>query len=196
MPHRRKQRRSSPPRLDSPTALALPPDGLTDGVVRLRPPRDGDARRIAQICADAEIARWTNVPSPYTLEDAQGWIALAAIERGRGIGLHLVAVRNDHDRVVGATALRLHARPDSHGEAGYWVAADARGAGIGTRSLELVTALAFGAAALPYVEVAIAPDNEPSLAVARRAGYSERRRELRVFKGELTEFAIWHRDAG
>ena len=136
------------------------------------------------------------MPSPYTLEDARGWIALAAVERGRDTGLHLVAVPSDDDRVVGAAALRLHAHPDPHGEAGYWVAADARGAGIGARSLELVTALAFGTAALPYAEVAISPDNEPSLAVARHAGYSERRRELRVFKGELTEFAIWHRDAG
>jgi RimJ/RimL family protein N-acetyltransferase len=164
-------------------------------VVRLRPPQDRDAKRIAQICADAEIARWTNVPSPYTLEDARGWIGLAAVERERDTGLHLVAAQGDDDRVVGAAALRLHARPEPHGEAGYWVAADARGAGIGTRTLELVTALAFGAA-LPYVEVVIAPGNAPSLALARRAGYSERRRELRLFKGELTEFAIWQRDAG
>ena len=48
---------------------------------------------------------------------------------------------------------------------------------------------------LPYVEVVIAPDNEPSLAVARRAGFTEHRRELRAFKGELTEFAICLRAA-
>ena len=151
--------------------------------------------RIAQICADPEIARWTNVPSPYTLEDARGWIALAAVERERGTGLHLVAVRTADDRVVGAAALRLHERPEPHGEAGYWVAADARRAGIGTRALELVSGLAFDAMALPYVEVVIAPDNAPSLAVARRAGFTEQRRELREFKGELTEFTIWRRDA-
>jgi RimJ/RimL family protein N-acetyltransferase len=163
-------------------------------VVRLRPPQDGDAHRIAQICADAEIARWTNVPSPYTLEDAHGWIALAAVERERGTAMHLVVVRTDDDRVVSAAALRLHAQPEPHGEGGYWVAADARRAGIGTRALELVTGLAFDAMSLPYVEVVIAPDNAPSQAVAQRAGFTERRRELRSFKGELTEFAIWRRD--
>ena len=194
MPRRQRLRRSSPPRPGSPTALKLPPDGLTDGVVRLRPPRDGDAHRIAQICADAEIARWTNVPSPYTLEDARAWIALATVERERGTGLHLVAVRGDDDRVVGAAALRLHEQPEVHGEAGYWVAADARRAGVGTRALELVTALGIGAMSFPYVEVVIAPDNAPSVALARRAGFAEHRRELRSFKGELTEFAIWRRD--
>jgi RimJ/RimL family protein N-acetyltransferase len=188
-------RRSSPPRPGSSTALELPPDGLTDGVVRLRPPRDRDAHRIAQICADPEIARWTNVPSPYTLEDAHGWIALAAVERERGTALHLVAVRDDDDRVAGAAALRLHEQPEPHGEAGYWVAADDRRAGVGARALELVTALGLGAMSFPYVEVVIAPDNAPSLALARRTGFTEQRRELRPFKGELTEFAVWRRDA-
>ena len=97
--------------------------------------------------------------------------------------------------MAGAAALRLHEHPEPHGEAGYWVAADARGAGIGTRSLDLVTGLAFDAMALPYVEAVIAPANEPSLAVARRSGFTEDRRELRAFKGELTEFTIWRRAA-
>lgn len=163
--------------------------------MRLRAPQEGDAKRIAQICADAEIARWTNIPSPYTLEDAMGWIALSAIERERDTALHLVAVRTDDDRLAGAAALRLHEQPEPHAEAGYWVAADARGAGIGARALELVTGLALGAMAFPYVEAAIAPDNAASQAVARRAGFTEHRRELRPFKGELTEFAIWRRDA-
>lgn len=135
------------------------------------------------------------MPAPYTLEDARGWIALAAVERERGTGLHLVAVRTADDRVVCAAALRLHERPGPHGEAGYWVAADARRAGIATRALELVSGLALDAMALPYVEVVIAPDNTPSLAVAKRAGFTEQRSELRGFKGELTEFTIWRRDA-
>jgi RimJ/RimL family protein N-acetyltransferase len=164
--------------------------------VRLRYPRDGDARRLAAVCADAEIARWTNVPAPYTLEDARSWIALAQTERTRGTALHLVVVPVDReDRVVGAAALRLHAAPEPHGEAGYWVAADARGGGVATRALELVTAHGLGEHAFPYVEVVVDPRNEPSAAVARRAGFAEHRRELRSFKGRLCEFAIWRRAA-
>jgi RimJ/RimL family protein N-acetyltransferase len=135
------------------------------------------------------------VPSPYTLEDAHGWIALAAVERERKTGYHLVAVREGEDRVVGAGALRLHAEPEPHGEVGYWVAADARGRGVGSRAVELLTQFAFGALSLPYVGIVISPDNESSLAVARRCGYKEQRRELREFKGKLAEFAIFRRDA-
>jgi [ribosomal protein S5]-alanine N-acetyltransferase len=136
------------------------------------------------------------VPSPYTLEDARGWIALAAVERDRGTGLHLVAVRVADDRIVGAAALRLEELPEPHGDAGYWVAANARRTGIAARSVDLVTDHALGALSLPYVEIVISPDNDASLAVARRCGYTEQRRELREFKGELTEFAVFRRDAG
>ena len=167
-----------------------------DGFLRLRAPEEDDAHRIAQICADSEIARWTNVPSPYTLEDARGWIALAAIERARETVFHVVAVRESDDLVVGAGALRLHTQPEPHGEVGYWVSADARGGGVGSRAVELLTRFAFEALSFPYVEIVISPDNEASLAVARRCGYSEQRRELREFKGELVEFAIHRRDAG
>ena len=36
-----------------------------------------DAHAIAHGCSDPEVARWTKVPSPYTLEDARAWIAAA-----------------------------------------------------------------------------------------------------------------------
>ena len=90
----------------------------------------------------------------------------------------------------GAGALRLH------GEVGYWVAADARGSGIGSRVVELLTQFAFETLSFPYVEIVISPENEASLGVARRCGYTEQRRELREFKGALVEFAIYRRAAG
>jgi len=135
------------------------------------------------------------VPSPYTLEDARGWIALAAVERGRDRGLQLVAVRAEDDRVVGAAALRLHDHPERGGEAGYSVAADARRAGVATCAVRLLTDHAFGALSLPYVELAVAPANEPSRALACRAGFTECRHELRELKGELSEFEIWRKAA-
>ena len=163
-------------------------------MVRLRPPEDRDAHRIAAICADREIARWTHVPSPYTLEDARAWIALAAIERERGTGLHMIAERIAGGGIAGSAALRLHRQPD-HGELGYWVAAGARRAGVGSRAVTLLTEFGFARLGLPYVEIVISPDNAASLALARRAGFREEGRQLREFKGELVEFVLWRRDA-
>ena len=142
-----------------------------------------------EICADPEIARWTNVPSPYTLEDARAWIALAAVERRRGTALHLLATRADD--VVGSAALRLHGGGEPYGDAGYYVAPEARGQGNARRALALVTALGIEFHSLPYIEVAVAPANEASMRVPRAAGYTEDRRELREFKSRLMEFTIW-----
>ena len=158
----------------------------------LRPPQDLEAHRIAEICSDPEIARWTNVPRPYTLEDAHQWIAYAAIERERGSGLHLVAVRPGDGRLVGSAALRLAGAP-AHGDIGYWVAPDARGTGVGTRAVGLLVELAFGALRLPYVEIVISPRNEASRALAQRAAFEQTATELRMFKGSLAEFEIWRR---
>ena len=166
-----------------------------DAVLRLRPPEDDDAWRIAEICADPEIARWTHVPSPYTLEDARSWIVLAAVERERGTGLHLLAERAADGCVVGSAALRLHRHPRKSGEVGYWVAPGARRTGVGTRAVTLLAGFALGPLELPFVEIVVSPDNTASLALARRAGFQEQGGQLREFKGELTEFTVWRKDA-
>jgi len=160
----------------------------------LRPPQDEDAHRIAAICSDPEITRWTNVPSPYTVEDAHAWIAYTAIEREHGSGLHLVAVRQADRMLVGSAALRVHTDPP-HGELGYWVAPAERRAGVATRSVALLVDRAFGTLGLPYVEVVVSPCNHASLALARRAGFTRRASELREFKGKVEEFEVWRRDA-
>jgi RimJ/RimL family protein N-acetyltransferase len=44
---------------------------LCDDRLYLRPPRLGDAGQIYAACQDAEIQRWTTVPSPYSRADAE-----------------------------------------------------------------------------------------------------------------------------
>ena len=176
--------------------LALPPAGLGDGVVRLRAPRESDAHALAQGCNDPDVARWTKVPSPYTLEDARAWIALSAIERERGRELQLVVVRDPEDRVLGGVALRLRADPDRYGDIGYWIAAEERGQGIARRAVGLLADHGLTGLGLPYVEIVVSPANEPSRRVARGAGFRPAGRELREFKGRMEEFDLFRRAAG
>jgi ribosomal-protein-alanine N-acetyltransferase len=56
---------------------------------------------------------------------------------------------------------------------GYWVAADHAGRGITPTALALVCDHLFGAVRLHRVDVAIRPENHPSLAVVRRLGFTD-----------------------
>jgi RimJ/RimL family protein N-acetyltransferase len=160
-------------------------------VVRLRAPRESDAHAIADGCSDAEVARWTKVPSPYTLEDARLWIAGSEIQREAGSELQLVIVRQDEDRPVGAVALRLRAVPEPHGELGYWVAARSRRTGVGARAVRLLARHGLEKVGLGWVEIAVSPHNQPSRALARSAGFEPHTSELREFKGRMEEFDLF-----
>jgi RimJ/RimL family protein N-acetyltransferase len=164
-------------------------------VIRVRAARDSDAHAIAAACDEAEIARWTRVPSPYTLEDARAWIAMTQLQRERGTELQLVIVRAAEDRVVGGVALRLRTGAEPHGEIGYWVAAGARGEGIGSRAVRLIAAHGLETVGLPWIEITVSPRNAASLALAHSAGFVPQGVELREFKGKLEEFQVFRRPA-
>jgi RimJ/RimL family protein N-acetyltransferase len=168
---------------------------LGDAVVRLRAPRDSDAHAIAEGCSDGEIARWTRVPSPYTLEDARAWIAGTQVRRERGTELQVVIARGEDDRVVGGAALRFRARPEPHGEIGYWVAAGVRRLGIGSRAVRLLADHGLEALGLSWIEIAVSPRNEPSRRLAMSAGFRPYAVELREFKGRMEEFDVFRRAA-
>jgi RimJ/RimL family protein N-acetyltransferase len=160
-------------------------------VIRVRAPRADDAHAIAEGCSEAAVARWTKVPSPYTLEDARAWIAMAERVRAQGTELPLVIVRKGEDRVVGGVALRVRAEPEPHGEVGYWVAAAARRQGIGARAVRLVAAHGLEQLGLGWIEITVSPCNAASLALARSAGFTPHGRELREFKGAMEEFEVF-----
>jgi ribosomal-protein-serine acetyltransferase len=62
---------------------------------------------------------------------------------------------------------------DRRGEIGYWVAADAQGRGLVTRSVRALTLAGFDVLGLNKVEIHCAPDNVRSRAVAQRLGFVE-----------------------
>jgi RimJ/RimL family protein N-acetyltransferase len=166
---------------------------LGDGVVRLRAPRESDAHAIAKGCTDPEVARWTKVPSPYTLEDARAWIATAELQREHGSELQLVIVQADEDRVVGGVALRLLADPEPHGDIGYWVATGARRLGVGSRAVRLLAHHGLEALGLRWIEIIVSPRNEASRRLALSAGFDAYAVELREFKGAMEEFEVFRR---
>jgi RimJ/RimL family protein N-acetyltransferase len=146
---------------------------LTDGSLELRPWRLEDAPRVAEICRDPEISRWTRVPSPYTEEHARSWIEQTIRDWERREGESAFAV-TDGGEVVGAIGLRLlEDEYTARGSIGYWVAADARGRGVATDALRIVSRWALRQLGLPRVELVTDPENRASQRVAEKAGFRQ-----------------------
>lgn len=149
---------------------------LTDGRLVLRPWRVEDVERVAEICADREISRWTTVPRPYTQEHARSWIEQTIHDWNRGAGEAAFAIADAATgMVLGAIGLRLPSERDHDGSVGYWVAADARRRGVATGALRLVTRWALDELGLRRLELVTLPENVASQRVAEKAGFRRER---------------------
>ena len=98
----------------------------------LRAPRMADAPRLALQCNDRDIARMvTSMPWPYGLEDAEGFIARAALADRRSDAAFLI--EHDDEGVVGS--LGFHTKPETPLEVGYWIGKPFWGRGIASEAL-------------------------------------------------------------
>jgi len=146
---------------------------LTDGVVLLRAPQARDEAAIAAGGSDADVARFTMVPVPYLITDAQEFVAKVDENWANGSFVFAIAdARSDdflgmcgiHDRDAGGLA-------SGAAEVGYWLAPGARGAGVMTRALTLLCRWAFESLPLVRLWWWSLVGNTPSLAVAERVGF-------------------------
>ena len=153
------------------TRIVLPGEPLVEDATALRPWRDSDAAAVTRACRDPEIARWTRVPENYSESDARAFLLhrYDALLAGTTAPF---AVVSPQDRLLGSVALMRMDWDHRRGEAGYWLAPEARGRGHATRALRLVCAWGFAALGLERVNLYAATGNRASQRVAERAGFS------------------------
>jgi ribosomal-protein-alanine N-acetyltransferase len=153
-----------------PEPVPFPASGLSDGVITLRPPGEADVPAIVAACQDPQIPRYTRVPSPYTDDDGRAFIGRGEDLRRSGIGLSLL-VFDREDSLLGSIGLTSIDGENRRAEIGYWVAAPARGQGVATRAVRLLSHWAFETLALERLTIHTDPENEASRAVAEAAGF-------------------------
>lgn len=138
---------------------------LTDGVIRLRAWHPSDAPAIVEcISGDGEMAEWLDrLPQPYTLADARFYIGMEGEEK-------FAVAEAESGRVLGSIGLRWET-PESAAEVGYWIRRDARGRGLMTRAVVLVSRYAFASGA-ERVFLRADPENVASCRVAEKAGFT------------------------
>ena len=154
------------------TARLTPPDPpLSDGVVTLRLWTERDVRELVAAVNDPEIARWIlTVQLPFGEKDARAFLRRARdLWRDGTRPSFAVCAAGDGD-VLGNVNLRSDGW--RRGEIGYWVRKDARGRGVATRALRLISIWALCDLGLRRVQLHADVENVASQRVAERAGYT------------------------
>lgn len=157
----------------------------------LRPYQPTDAAAIALAANHPDVARYmrNTFPSPYTLHDAETWLATAS-----PLNLAILVPSPDGTpplTLAGGIGLRRLADVESNTmEVGYWLGPTHQGRGVATNALRGFGRWAFSASGVPglvRLEAAVFGPNARSAAVLARAGY--------VYEGARRSAAVL-RDGG
>jgi RimJ/RimL family protein N-acetyltransferase len=123
---------------------------LEGGEIRLRELRESDAPRVAEACSDERTQYWlAGMPSPYGLDDAEGFIKGRKGMQASGDGVSWAIADAATDELLGNVSIfDLNNRIDrTIGEIGYWAHPDARGRKVMSTAVGLVIEHAFTAVA-------------------------------------------------
>lgn len=159
------------------------PAVLTDGPVRLRPYRRGDATQWSSVrrTNQAWLTPWEptapgswaelNSPTAYRLfyRDQR-----RSVRSGSAMPFAIVLRGGASERYVGHISLGgITRRAFGSGFVGYWVDSAFAGRGIMPTALALLVDHAFGPAGLHRVEVNVRPENRASRRVVEKLGFRE-----------------------
>jgi RimJ/RimL family protein N-acetyltransferase len=135
---------------------------LEDEAIVLRAFSDDDVPALVEGLNDPEIPRWTRIPSPYTERDAREYLRSTSEQA-------FAITSKESGELLGGIGLRFPS--DGIGEIGYWVKRDARGRGVATRALLILSRWALEEHKLVRLQLTAEPGNAASQRVAEKAGY-------------------------
>ena len=150
-----------------PDVLAYPTPALADEVVRLRPWELDDAPLLELAIRDPYIPQTTTVPEVYGEPEARAWVARQRRRLTDGDGLSL-AIADGTGAALGAATLMR--RGAGVATIGYWLVEPARGRGLATRAVRLLSRWALAEGGMTRLEAMVEPWNEASQRVLERAG--------------------------
>jgi RimJ/RimL family protein N-acetyltransferase len=152
---------------------------------------------VNDLVADPEVLRFTRIEEPPPEGFARSWIA--AYETGRRDGSREGFAAVDGDgRFLGLGLAPEIDREAGELELGYIVAAHARGRGVGTEILRLLTRWAFEDVEAQRVYLIIDVANPASVRVAERCGYVLEgvMRSIHLKQGQRVDAGLWSRLPG
>lgn len=111
--------------------------------------------------------------APRTEAAARAYLAAHEHARQRGELIEFAVVEPRDDTIVlgGASLNNVHLQ-ERRAAIGYWLTPNARGRGVATRAVRLISRWAFEDLKLARLELTCGPDNHASQSVAERCGFT------------------------
>jgi RimJ/RimL family protein N-acetyltransferase len=150
----------------------LPVPALADDVVLLRPWRATDVPAQLEAFSDPLFEHFSDW-APRT--EADGHAYLAAHERARRDGTQIefaLVDPHDPDILLGGASLNNVSLQQGRAAVGYWLVPQARGRGVATHAVRLISRWGFEELRLARLELTCGPDNRASQGVAERCGFT------------------------
>jgi [ribosomal protein S5]-alanine N-acetyltransferase len=150
--------------------LASPDTDPSDGVVRLRAWGEDDLATLEAARADPRIPEVTTVPAVDARPARAAFVRRQPARTVDGEGWSFAIADAGTDEAVGGGVLLLQPQPGVAG-IGYWLVPAARGRGLATRAVGLLTDWGLDAAGLVRVEAWVEPGDAASTGVLTRCGF-------------------------
>jgi [ribosomal protein S5]-alanine N-acetyltransferase len=143
----------------------VPDPPLSDGLVTLRPPDEGDLAAIDLGIHDADVVRWFGQPDSSAME-------VLLLNRKRWAeGSPTFSICELDGICVGHVWVNVNGVDTTIGYVGYWLLPSARGRGIATRAVRLLSDWAVHSLGITHLRLLTEPNNEQSQRVAERSGF-------------------------
>ena len=164
-------------------------------MVQLEPLGESHLDSVAQLIRDADVLRFTRVPVPPPADFPRAWLDMYEQGRRDGTREAFAIVDSADGSFLGVAVVPGIDRVTRTAELGYVVAPAARGRGVATHALRLLTEWAFSELDALRLELMISADNDASKRVAARCGYVREGvlRSLHFKQGLREDTEIWSR---
>jgi len=167
---------------------------LSDDAIRLVPLTADHERAVATLVQDEAVVAFTRFPTEPSPGFAREWIG--SYEEGRRYCTRAAfAIEAPDGTFLGVGLFPRIEREGRQAEIGYVIAPAARGRGVATRTLRLLTDWGFAELGLQRLELWIDVANPASERVAERAGYVREGvlRSCWVKEDMRADLGIWSR---
>jgi ribosomal-protein-alanine N-acetyltransferase len=138
----------------------------------LRRIRKADAHDIYRLARNREITRFTFIPRPYTLDNAEQFIKLThkgwRTRRAYRFGIEDRETR----RIIGIVGLEAINYRHKNVEIGYWLGRPYWGKGLMTEAICLALRVPFKELRMKRVFACVFPDNTSSIRLLERIGFT------------------------